>query len=126
MPLNSEHDPQSENADSRVRDRDSMFVKARMRLSERGEEVEARVRNISAGGLMAEAPVEATRGERVEVDLRNIGWVFGSVAWSTGRKFGVAFNAPINPKLVRNPIGGNNEAISLVHRPDRQSLKRKY
>ena len=110
--------------EARSRDRESMFIKAEMRLPERGAQFEARIRNLSAGGLMAESPIGAERGEPVEVQLRNVGWVFGTVAWAAGTRFGVAFNAPIDPHLTRKSVGHNNDSISFVHRPDRDALKR--
>ena len=115
--FNTDTDSDNGLDEERGRDRDSLFLKAEMHFPEQGTHCEARIRNLSAGGLMAEAPVESTRGEPVEVKLRNLGWVFGSVAWATEHRFGIAFNAPIDPKMARKPVGQNNDAISIEHRP---------
>ncbi len=123
-PFRTDNDAITDAQSGRERQRDSLLLKADMRLSNTSGSFEARVRNLSAGGLMAEAAVAANRGDPVEVNLRNVGWVFGTVAWSTGNRFGVAFNAPIDPKLVRKPVGGNNESISIVHRPDAEKLRK--
>lgn len=86
-------------------DRDSLFLKAILRFSSSKDENEVRVRNLSAGGLMAEAPLQVARGERVEINLRSIGWITGYVAWVTDGRVGIAFDHPINPKDARKPVG---------------------
>lgn len=113
----------------RARDRDSLLLKAEMKLTEQGKVIEARVRNLSAGGLMAEGNARVERGETVEVNLRNVGWVTGKVAWVTENRFGVAFDHAVDPKIVRKPVGQNNDAISMHHtaairRPDPSKLRR--
>lgn len=86
-------------------DRDSLFLKAILRFGSSKVENEVRIRNLSAGGLMAEAPLRVTRGERVEINLRNIGWITGHVAWVTEGRIGIAFDHPIDPKDARKPVG---------------------
>jgi hypothetical protein len=86
-------------------DRDSLFLKAILRFQSSKEEREVRIRNLSAGGLMAEAPVRVARGEHVEIHLRSIGWITGNVAWVTEGRMGIAFDHPINPKDARKPVG---------------------
>ena len=86
-------------------DRDSLFLQAKLRFVDGQDCGEVRIRNLSAGGLMAEAPVIAKRGDKVELELRNIGRVTGYVAWVAQGRFGVAFDHAIDPKLARKPIG---------------------
>lgn len=86
-------------------DRDSLLLKAVLRFPNAGEEREVRIRNLSAGGLMAEVPVRVVRGEPVEINLRSIGWISGHVAWVTEGRLGIAFDHPINPKDARKPVG---------------------
>ncbi|AMO73459.1 hypothetical protein AZE99_13370 [Sphingorhabdus sp. M41] len=86
-------------------DRDSLFLKAELRFVDGDNCGEVRIRNLSAGGLMAEAPVQTKRGDKVELELRNIGRVTGHVAWVAQGRFGVAFDHPIDPKLARKPVG---------------------
>ena len=88
--------------------RDSLFLKAILRFNSTGDEGEVRIRNLSAGGLMAEAPVRVSRGEKVEVNLRTIGWISGSVAWVTEGRLGIAFDHPIDPMSARKPVGGGD------------------
>jgi hypothetical protein len=84
----------------RGNNRDSLLLKAALRFPSSGDEREVRVRNISSGGLMAEAPLRSPRGEIVEVNLRNIGWVTGKVAWIAESRFGISFDYPIDPKAM--------------------------
>ena len=85
--------------------RDSLFLQAQLRFVGGEDCGEVRVRNLSAGGMMAQAPVIAKRGDRVEVELRHIGRVTGYVAWVAKQRFGVAFDHEIDPKLARKPVG---------------------
>ncbi len=81
--------------------RDSLFVLADMRLAGSDEVHRIKVRNLSAGGMMGEGPVRVTRGGMVSVQIRNIGWVDGTVAWVQDNRFGVAFREEIDPKFAR-------------------------
>jgi hypothetical protein len=91
-------------AAKRGMDRDSLFLKAVLRFPSTKEEREVRIRNLSAGGLMAEIPTNVSRGEQVEINLRSIGWVSGHIAWVTEGRVGIAFDHPINPKDARKPV----------------------
>jgi hypothetical protein len=86
-------------------DRDSLLLKAILRFPSNGKESEVRIRNLSAGGLMAETPTRVARGEPVEINLRNIGWITGHVAWVTEGRLGIAFEHPINPMDARKTVG---------------------
>ena len=86
-------------------DRDSLFLKADLRFIDGDDCGEVRIRNLSAGGLMAEAPVLTKRGDIVQIELRNIGRITGHVAWVAQGRFGIAFDHPIDPKLARKPVG---------------------
>ncbi|MFM5906510.1 MAG: PilZ domain-containing protein [Novosphingobium sp.] len=104
--------------DNRQIARDSLFVLVELRLD--GDQVEHKVkmRNLSAGGMMAEGSVRAMRGLVVWVNLRNIGWVEGAIAWVQESRFGIAFREEIDPKLARAPqdTAPANDGL-LVHRP---------
>lgn len=109
--------------------RDSLLLKATLRFDSTGNEGEVRIRNLSAGGLMAEAPLRVTRGEKVEVNLRTIGWIQGSVAWVTEGRIGIAFDHPIDPMAARKPVGGGDLEMpsylrKLNERPERKPLRR--
>ena len=84
--------------------RDSLFVMADLRLPDSQAEHRIKVRNLSAGGMMGEGALRVSRGDLVEVNIRNIGWVEGSVAWVQDDRFGVAFHEEIDPKVARAPL----------------------
>lgn len=103
-------------------DRDSLFLKAALRFIDGDDCGEVRIRNLSAGGLMAEAPVLAKRGDKVELELRNIGQVTGYVAWVAQGRFGIAFDHPIDPKLARKPVGqGKTELPRYLRQPAKKT-----
>lgn len=92
-------------AAKRGMNRDSLLLKAVLRFPSTRQEDEVRIRNLSAGGLMAETPVRVSRGQAVEIHLRSIGWITGHVAWATEGRLGIAFDRPIDPKGARKPVG---------------------
>ena len=96
-----------EHPDQRQVLRDSLFVLARLVIDGRQDEVQVRVRNLSNGGLMAEGPVKVVSGTPVKVDIRNIGWVSGAVAWVQDNRFGIGFNQEIDARLARAPDGAS-------------------
>ncbi|WP_151973222.1 PilZ domain-containing protein [Erythrobacter sp. EC-HK427] len=95
------------NVDTRQVGRDSLFLLAQIRVDGNENVFRIKVRNLSAGGMMAEGDVPVVRGARVTVELRNIGWIEGSVAWTQGNRFGIAFLDEIDPKLARAPVEGS-------------------
>jgi hypothetical protein len=104
-------------------DRDSLFLKAELSFVGGDSCGEVRIRNLSAGGLMAETPVLTKRGDKVELELRNIGRVTGRVAWVAQGRFGVAFDHPIDPKLARKPVGqGKSEVPQYLRQPSPKPL----
>ncbi|HWI87000.1 MAG TPA: PilZ domain-containing protein [Sphingomonas sp.] len=86
--------------------RDSMFLMAVVRR-QGGPDVTVKVRNLSAGGMMAESPVSFSRGDLVEIDLRGIGVISGRIAWTTAGRIGTQFDSPIDPRLARKPVGSS-------------------
>lgn len=99
------------NVDTRQLSRDSLFLLAKLRVEgEPANEHRVKVRNLSSGGMMAEGAVKVARGARVSIELRNIGWVEGSVAWKADDRFGIAFIEDIDPLLARgNTAGGTGD-----------------
>jgi PilZ domain len=107
QPLNPAGSP------ARDADRDSLLLKAVLRFESIKDDNEVRIRNLSAGGLMAEAPLRVARGEKVEINLRNVGWISGTIAWVAEGRLGIAFDHAIDPKIVRKPVGQSNADIPL-------------
>ena len=91
-------------SENRQLGRDSLFVLADLRLDGSQEEHRIKVRNLSAGGMMGEAPLRVVPGAPIAVKLRNIGWVCGTIAWVQDSRFGIAFNEDIDPKVARAPL----------------------
>ena len=87
------------------RGRDSLFLSARLRVVGHPDEIEIRVRNLSAGGLMAELPAPLSSTELpIEVQVRGIGWVAGRIAWQTEGRAGISFDREIDPQRARKPV----------------------
>ncbi len=97
--------------------RDSLFVMAELRLDKADEIHKVRIRNLSDGGLMGDAPLHVLRGQMVWINLRNIGWVAGSVAWVQDNRFGVAFQDEVDHRLVRAPMKQDDSAAQIVRPP---------
>ena len=124
------------NVDTRQVNRDSLFLLAQVRVDGQDVAHRVKVRNLSAGGMMAEGEVRVTRGTLVMVELRNIGWVEGSVAWKQGNRFGIAFADEIDPVVVRGPgdpqtpefvpprYTKNHHAVPANQRPDSSRLRK--
>ncbi len=91
--------------------RDSLFLLASVRVEQESEQHRVRVRNLSDGGMMGEGTMRVQRGNRVEVELRNIGKIDGSVAWVQDQRFGIAFDEEVDSQQARKPSG---EAIGEV------------
>lgn len=86
--------------------RDSVFIHATVTAAGGEGRGIFRVRNISSGGMMAEGPLTFAAGDKLDVELRNVGTVHGTVAWAAAGRFGMMFERPIDPKLARKPVGG--------------------
>jgi hypothetical protein len=97
--------------------RDSLFVMAEMRIDGLPGEHRVRVRNLSAGGLMAEGAPNVQRGQVAWVNVRNIGWVEGSVAWVQDNRCGIAFREEIDPLVVRAPVTAGEGTPRYVKPP---------
>ena len=103
--------------DHRQITRDSLFVMADLRIDGIEGDHRIRVRNLSAGGLMAEGGLAVQRGQVAWVNLRNIGWVEGSVAWVQDNRFGIAFREDIDPRVARAPVEAGESTPRYVRPP---------
>jgi len=93
--------------DTRQTARDSLFLLAMLKVDgdPRDTAHRVKVRNLSATGVMAEGDVKIT------IELRNIGWVEGSVAWKQDNRFGIAFAQEVDHLRVRD----NGKASDAEH-----------
>lgn len=105
--------------DTRQLERDSLFLLAHLRFEDQGNTYRVKVRNLSSGGMMGEGEVRVAQGMPVQVELRNIGWISGTVAWTADGRFGVAFAEEIDPKMARAQIttGSDNYHAPRFTRP---------
>lgn len=85
-------------------ERESLFVLAELRIDGQEGEQRIHVRNLSSGGLMAEGSCKVQRGQQVWINLRNLAWCEGTVAWVQENRFGVAFRDAIDPRIARAPL----------------------
>lgn len=102
--------------------RDSLFLLANVTVEQETVQHRVRVRNLSDGGMMGEGTMKVSRGNRVDVELRNVGTVKGTVAWVQDQRFGIAFDEEINSQAARAPAndgsaqGSGSSSISYAHR----------
>ncbi len=101
----------------RTAKRDSLFLGAIVTVKGEAKGFEVRVRNLSAGGLLAESKKSPPAGSDIMIELRNIGEVAARVMWSEPGKFGVSFLSPIDPQAVRKPVGQGLRERDPVLRP---------
>jgi PilZ domain len=104
-------------AEQRQLARDSLFVMADLRLDGSEGEHRVKVRNLSSGGMMAEGPLRVVRGGVIWVNIRNIGWVEGSIAWVQDSRFGIAFRDEIDPKVARAPADSGDHLARFTRPP---------
>lgn len=93
--------------------RDSLMLTALFRVAGKPD-IQARVRNLSSGGLMAEYAQPIERGTAVEIEVRGVGWVTGRIAWTTDGRVGVAFDVEIDPLLARKPVGKGGSTPTIA------------
>lgn len=89
--------------------RDSLFLLATIRVEQGQDTHRIRVRNLSDGGMMGEGNLRVKRGNRLQIQLRNVDRVEGTVAWVQDNRFGIAFDEEIDSQLAR---GGSHSAQS--------------
>ena len=93
----------------RGRPRDSLLLSAQLAVA--GEPpVTVRVRNLSAGGLMAEHADSVLPGTPVTVTVRGLGELTGRIAWAVEGRIGIAFDRSVDPKRARKPVGSRSTA----------------
>ncbi len=105
--------------ETRTVSRDSLFLLANIRVEQDEEVHKVRVRNLSDGGMMGEGPLRVQRGNRLEIEMRNVGKIAGSVAWVQDNRFGIAFDEEINSQHARKPTVEDDA-------PEAQTLERSW
>jgi hypothetical protein len=97
------------NAAARAK-RDSLFLLAEV-IRETGEPMgNAKIRNLSATGLMADCDFAFLPGDRLVVDLRGIGPVPGTVVWGGAMRMGFHFDRDVDPQRARKPVSSGEQS----------------
>ena len=104
-----------DSGENRQLGRDSLFLLADLRLEGTQDDHRIKVRNLSAGGMMGEGQVRVHRGSLVNINIRNIGWIEGTVAWVQDTRFGVAFRDEIDPKVARATMSAAAREHTPLH-----------
>ena len=94
----------AERGPARSGPRDSLFLLTNLTTNEGTPLGRARVRNLSATGLMADCERPVPSGADILLELRGVGRVSGRVVWAKDGKIGIAFDHEIDPQLARKPI----------------------
>lgn len=84
--------------------RDSLFLLTDLKSSEGTPLGRARIRNLSATGLMADCERPVPADADLVFELRGIGAITGRVVWARGDKIGIAFDEEIDPQQARKPV----------------------
>ncbi len=90
--------------------RDSLLLLAGIRIEQEADTHRVKVRNLSDGGMMGEGNLRVQRGNRLDIELRNVGSVAGTVAWVQDDRFGVAFDEEIDSQAARKPTDSSQNA----------------
>ncbi len=98
----------------RTAKRDSLFLLAALFDEDGLSRGNARVRNLSESGLMADCELRFSVGDRLVVTLRGIGDVGGQVAWARGGQIGMMFDHGVDPQAARKPVTGVGDATHQV------------
>ena len=78
----------SDRGPARSSPRDSLFLMASFFAPDGRSLGRARIRNLSATGLMADCEMPLAAGQKVVLDLRGVGRITGNIAWSRDNKVG--------------------------------------
>lgn len=100
--------------DQRASERRS-FVLYVARLDVDGARELCRIRNLSTGGLMAEASRTLASGSRVGIEIPCEGTIAGDVVWAKGLHVGVRFRSPLRSPDPRRPATACVEDLMMQH-----------
>lgn len=99
-------------AANRAAKRDSLFLLTEL-FNENGASIaSARVRNLSATGLMAECDRLLVEGDRVRLTLHGTGEIGATISWARDGRLGLVFDHSIDPKAARRAIAASSPSPS--------------
>lgn len=103
--MHQNDDPDADHGGSgRAAKRDSLLLMTDLRDSGGQHVGSARVRNISATGMMAETDARLRVGDRLSLTLRGAGNLAATVRWVKQGRIGLTFDREIDPQSVRKPV----------------------
>jgi PilZ domain len=94
---------------ARGEQRASLFLQAEIDVAGWSQPLRVRVRNLSAGGLLAESSHKFAVGADLRVTLPNIGTVPARCVWAGDNRFGLAFAKEINPQAALRKVGSRTD-----------------
>jgi hypothetical protein len=103
--MGTELEDSDDRGPARSAPRDSLFLLTSLTTIQGASLGKARVRNLSATGLMADCEAALAKGQPVIMEIRGVGRVFGQVAWTRNDRVGIVFDQPIDPQMARKPLG---------------------
>lgn len=103
--------------EQRTQLRRHLYLLEQMRIGTDPVALRVRVRDVSATGLMAECDLPLAVGEQVTITLRRCDPVTGRIAWVSGSRFGVSFDAAIDPAVAQREIRlEQTQPVAWTHR----------
>ncbi len=96
---------------SRAAPRESLFLLGKLWL-DADTCIDVRIRNLSSTGMMIECKEFTSVGDSVQIEIKGLGKLKGSVAWIAEKRLGIALERQIDPSLARQQVRGS------VHVPD--------
>lgn len=90
---------------ARAAPRDSLLLLTELRNGKGVALGKARIRNLSATGMMIETDAPLVKDQDLQFELRGVGAISGCVAWVRADRIGVVFDEAIDPQRTRKPVG---------------------
>lgn len=92
------------------------FIAAHIVCEGAAAEIQCRIANISAGGLMAVVPAGRAFSGHVEIHVRHAEPLTGEIVWAKGGEIGVRFDHQIDPlKLLADRAEGERRLARKAH-----------
>lgn len=109
-------------ADQRTSPRERILLLAQLRVEGEAEIYAVRIRDLSASGMRAHFSGRPLDKRKVAIEIRNLGWVKGRVAWQGADTIGVRFAEPIDPDKARIAVTGAYQVPATGPDPTQRRL----
>jgi hypothetical protein len=114
MPAFLSDDALGDGVSARGESRDSLFLLAEVHAQGWPQPLKVKVRNLSAGGLLAESAHQVPVGTVLTVKLPNLSLLTSRCVWSGENRFGIAFDHDIDPQAVRRKVGSRSDVPATL------------